>query len=405
MIPHTRERPPEDAVRASGAAGMLVAVSPILFLVAAAHFFNDIYMGFLTPLFPIVMEKFQLTLSMVGIISMVAALASALSQPFFGMLFDRFGVTASLYLAPLLTAILVSCVGVIPSYPIFLAALFLGCLGSAAFHPKGASVTPTLSGSHPEIGMAIFSAGGNLGFAAGPAVIAFFISAWGFQSTPILAVPAALVAGALFLLLPARELKARTARAVRVTWKGLFANRRDRAVLLRLVFINFCLTVAVRGLSTFLPVYMAKLSMPLTSIGLLFTVMLALGAAISVFVSSLSRRTGKRVLVLISVAAGAPFAVGGYLLFPSAAGSILIVLAGTVLTFSNPLLILMAQKHSGDSPAMASSLIMGFSWGLAGLAMVPLGSIGELIGLPGMMMIVGAFPLLAVVSCLRLPRA
>ncbi len=405
MIPHTRERPPEDAVRASGAAGMLVAVSPILFLVAAAHFFNDIYMGFLTPLFPIVMEKFQLTLSMVGAISMVAALASALSQPFFGMLFDRFGVTASLYLAPLLTAILVSCVGVIPSYPIFLAALFLGCLGSAAFHPKGASVTPTLSGSHPEIGMAIFSAGGNLGFAAGPAVIAFFISAWGFQSTPILAVPAALVAGALFLLLPARELKARTARAVRVTWKGLFANRRDRAVLLRLVFINFCLTVAVRGLSTFLPVYMAKLSMPLTSIGLLFTVMLALGAAISVFVSSLSRRTGKRVLVLISVAAGAPFAVGGYLLFPSAAGSILIVLAGTVLTFSNPLLILMAQKHSGDSPAMASSLIMGFSWGLAGLAMVPLGSIGELIGLPGMMMIVGAFPLLAVVSCLRLPRA
>ena len=174
---------------------MLVAVSPILFLVAAAHFFNDIYMGFLTPLFPIVMEKFGLTLSMVGALSMVAALASALSQPLFGMLFDRFGLTASLYLAPLLTAILVSCVGVISSYPVFLAALFLGCLGSAAFHPKGASVTPTLSGSHPEIGMAIFSAGGNLGFAAGPAVIAFFIATWGFRSTPILAVPAALVAG------------------------------------------------------------------------------------------------------------------------------------------------------------------------------------------------------------------
>jgi MFS transporter, FSR family, fosmidomycin resistance protein len=399
MTPHTREHP------ASGAAGMLVAVSPILFLVAAAHFFNDIYMGFLTPLFPIVMEKFNLTLSMVGTISMVAALASALSQPLFGMLFDRFGVTASLYLAPLLTAILVSSVGIIPSYPVFLAALFLGCLGSAAFHPKGASVTPTLSGSHPEIGMAIFSAGGNLGFAAGPAVIAFFISAWGFRSTPILAVPAALVAGALFLLLPARELKARTAHAVRVTWKGLLANRNDRAVLLRLVFINFSLTVAVRGLSTFLPVYMTKLSMPLTSIGVLFTVMLALGAVISVFVSSLSRKTGKRVLVLISVAAGAPLAVSGCFLFPSVAGSILIVLAGTVLTFSNPLLILMAQKHSGNSPAMASSLIMGFSWGLAGLAMVPLGGIGELIGLPGMMTIVGAFPLLAVVSCLRLPRA
>lgn len=404
MIAPPRGRAPDDALQAPGAAGALVAVSPILFLVAAAHFFNDIYMGFLTPLYPIVMEKFGLSLPMVGAISMVAALASALSQPFFGMLFDRFGVTASLYLAPLLTGIFVSFMGVAPSYPVFLTVLFLGCLGSAAFHPKGASVTPTLSGSHPEIGMAIFSAGGNLGFAAGPAVIAFFISAWGFRSTPVLAAPAALVAGALFLLLPARELKERTSHAVRVTWRGLLANPRHRVVLLRLVFINFCLTVAVRGLSTFLPVYMARLSLPVTSIGVLFTVMLGLGAAISVFVSSLSRKTGKRVLILTSVAAGAPLAVCGYILFPYAAGSVLIVLAGTVLTFSNPLLILMAQKHSGDSPAMASSLIMGFSWGLAGLVMVPLGSIGELIGLPGMMAIVGAFPLLSVISCLRLPR-
>ena len=68
------------------------------------------------------------------------------------------------------------------------------------------------------------------------------------------------------------------------------------------------------------------------------------------------------------------------------------------------LLILLAQKHSGNSPAMASSLIMGLSWGLAGLAMVPLGGIGELIGIRWMMLIVGAFPLLAVASCFRIVR-
>ena len=53
---------------------------------------------------------------------------------------------------------------------------------------------------------------------------------------------------------------------------------------------------------------------------------------------------------------------------------------------------------------MASSLIMGFSWGLAGLVMVPLGALGEVVGLPVMMVIGGAFPLLSVVSCLRIPR-
>jgi FSR family fosmidomycin resistance protein-like MFS transporter len=359
-------------------------------------------MGFLTPLYPIIMDRCGLSLSVVGAVSMAAAMASALSQPFFGMLFDRFGGTASVYLAPLLTGVLVSCLGVAPSFTLFLVLLCLGSLGSAAFHPRGASITPTLSGSHPEFGMAVFSAGGNLGFAAGPAAIAFFISVWGFRSTPVLAVPAALVAGALALLMPRGRTASRGAASVSL--RTLLANRRDFAVLGRLVFINFALTVGVRGLSTFLPVYMAQKGSAVTSIGALFTGMLALGALASVFVSQLSRRTGKRALILASAAAGAPLAVAGYVFFPSTAGIVLIVAAGTVLTFSNPLLILMAQKHSGNSPAVASSLIMGVSWGLAGLAMVPLGALGEAFGMPVMMVIAGAFPLLSVLSCLRIPR-
>jgi FSR family fosmidomycin resistance protein-like MFS transporter len=372
--------------------------------VAAAHFFNDIYMGFLTPLYPILMDKFGLSLSLVGAVSMAAALASALSQPFFGILFDRFGASASLYLAPLLTGLLVSALGIAPSFTVFLVLLCLGCLGSAAFHPKGASVTPSLSGGHAEVGMAVFSAGGNLGFAAGPAVIAYFISVWGFRATPILAVPAALVAGSLALLLPVDELRKRAALSARVSLRGLTANRGDLTVLLRLVFINFCLNVGVRGLSTFLPVYMAQHGSPVTSIGALFTGMLALGALASVFVSTLSRRTGKRSLILVSAAVGAPLAVAGCLLFPSPSAVALIVAAGTALTFSNPLLILMAQTHSGGSPAMGSSLIMGLSWGLAGLAMVPLGTLGEVLGIPAMMVIAGGFPLLSLVACLRIPR-
>ncbi len=82
----------------------------------------------------------------------------------------------------------------------------------------------------------------------------------------------------------------------------------------------------------------------------------------------------------------------------------LIVLAGTVLSSSSPLLLLFAQSHSGDSPAMASSLIMGVSWGLAGLAMVPLGWLGEVVGIRAMMLVALLFPLLSVVSCLRVPR-
>jgi MFS transporter, FSR family, fosmidomycin resistance protein len=361
-------------------------------------------MGFLTPLYPVVMQKFGLSLSLVGAISMVAALASAFAQPLFGILFDRFNITAAVYLAPLLTGVLVSSLGVAPRYGVFLVLLFLGSLGSAAFHPKGASVTPTLSGSHPQVGMAIFSAGGNLGYAAGPAVFAFFIAAFGLRATPVLAVPAAVVALVLFLLLPSRELAARTAGDRGVTWKGLFADRTRLAVLIRLVFINFSITVAIRAMSTFLPVSLRQAGVPLTSIGMIFTAMLAVGAVVSIWAASLSKKSGGRSLILVSILAGVPLAVAGHLLLPGWAGVALIVLAGTVLSSSSPIMLFFAQSYSGGSPAMASSLIMGVSWGLAGLVMVPLGWLGEVIGIRSMMLAALLLPLLSVVSCVRIPR-
>ena len=66
-------------------------MSPLVFLVAAAHATNDLYMGFLSTLYPVIREHFSLSLAMVGTVSMVAGMASALSQPLFGALFDRRG--------------------------------------------------------------------------------------------------------------------------------------------------------------------------------------------------------------------------------------------------------------------------------------------------------------------------
>jgi MFS transporter, FSR family, fosmidomycin resistance protein len=380
-----------------------VPISPVLFLVAAGHLVNDIYMGFLAPLYPLIMGQFHLTLSQVGVISMVAAVASAVSQPFFGLIFDRYGASAALYLAPLVTGVFVSLIGIAPSYPLFLCALFLGCLGSAAFHPTGASVTPSLSGKHPEMGMAIFSAGGNLGFAAGPAAFAFFVAAFGLGASPLLVVPAFGVAAALFFTLPVRSLREKTRSAKRATWRSLFQDPRRRVVLLRLVFVNFAITVGVRGMQTYLPVYLASGGTSVTAVGVLFTIMLGLGAAASIVVSSLSRRTGRKPLILLSVAVGAPLFLVGVLLMPSMAGSIVVAAAGVVLTFTNPLLIISAQSQAQDSPALASSLIMGVSWGLAGLLMVPLGWIGDLLGLKVVLLAASAFPLAGVFSILRLP--
>jgi FSR family fosmidomycin resistance protein-like MFS transporter len=378
-------------------------VSPLVFLVAAAHATNDLYMGFLSTLYPVIRERFSLSLAMVGTVSMVAGMAAAFSQPVFGALFDRRGVAVSLHLAPLLTAVFISLLCLAPSVPVLLVMLFLGCLGSAAFHPKGASVTPVLSGSRPEIGMAVFSALGNFGFAAGPSVIAFFVAARGWNASPILAVPAVVVVALLFVLLPPRRIDEHTGGRAEITLRGLMADRAGFTAVLRLIIVNFCITVALRALQTFLSIHLADLGRPNTSAGLLLTVTLALGALASIWVSSLSTRVNSRTLVASSILAGPPLAAAGILLLPSWPGWVLVALSGMALSWSNPVLILKAQRHAGDSPAMASSLQMGVAWGLAGVAMLPLGALGELIGTRNLLIVAGLVPLLGLVPCLRLP--
>ncbi|MCX7028897.1 MAG: MFS transporter [Spirochaetes bacterium] len=379
-------------------------MSPIVFLVAAAHATNDLYMGFLSTLYPVIRARFGLSLAMVGTVSMVAGMASAFSQPLFGALFDRRGVAVSLHLAPLVTAVFISLLSRAPSVPVLLVLLFLGCIGSAAFHPKGASITPVLSGNRPEIGMAVFSATGNLGFAAGPTVMAFFIAAWGWNASPVLIAPAVVVVALLFVLLPPRRIEEHTKGRTEITLRGLVADRAGFAAVLRLIFINFCLTVAIRALQTFLSIHLTDLGQPVTSAGLLLTAMLALGALASILVSSLSRRIDARALVASSILAGPPLGVAGVLLLPSALGWVLVALSGMALSWSNPVLILKAQRHAGDSPAMASSLLMGLSWGLGGIAMLPLGAFGEALGTRTLLVAAGLVPLLGIVSCFRLPR-
>jgi FSR family fosmidomycin resistance protein-like MFS transporter len=212
------------------------------------------------------------------------------------------------------------------------------------------------------------------------------------------------VVALLFVLLPPRRIEEHTKGRTEITLRGLVADRAGFAAVLRLIFINFCITVAIRALQTFLSIHLTDLGQPVTSAGLLLTAMLALGALASILVSSLSRRIDARALVASSILAGPPLGVAGVLLLPSALGWVLVALSGMALSWSNPVLILKAQRHAGDSPAMASSLLMGLSWGLGGIAMLPLGALGEALGTRTLLVAAGLVPLLGIVSCFRLPR-
>ena len=142
------------------------------------------------------MPKLGLTNALAGAVVLVSALASSLVQPLFGLWSDRRGTMWLLPGGVALAAAGVAVAALAESYAMLLAAVFVSGLGVAAFHPEGSKFASFVSGSRRASGMALFSVGGNLGFAIGPLFGAAVLGV-GLGFGPLLAVPGVAIAALL----------------------------------------------------------------------------------------------------------------------------------------------------------------------------------------------------------------
>ncbi|MGD9310166.1 MAG: MFS transporter, partial [Desulfosarcina sp.] len=92
---------------------------PGVIAVSMGHFVHDVYSSFLAPLLPLLIEKLSMTLTQAGLLSTAMQLP-ALINPWIGRLADRSSVRWLIILAPALTAIPMSLIGVAPTYGILL---------------------------------------------------------------------------------------------------------------------------------------------------------------------------------------------------------------------------------------------------------------------------------------------
>jgi FSR family fosmidomycin resistance protein-like MFS transporter len=171
--------------------------------VGVAHFINDGYSSFLSPLLPRLMEDLGMSIALAASLAMTWSLAGSLIQPAAGYLADRYGRKFFVVGGPLISAIFLSLIGLAPSVEILALFLIVGGMGSAAFHPPGAA----LSGGEGEgkgsgVRMSGFAFGGLFGFAVGPLAVVGLVAAVGLRSMWIAMIPAILVCGVLFVVLP-----------------------------------------------------------------------------------------------------------------------------------------------------------------------------------------------------------
>jgi MFS transporter, FSR family, fosmidomycin resistance protein len=161
----------------------------ILLVLSFGHLVTDIYQGALPTLLPFLKARMSLTYTMSGVILMAANFTSSIMQPLFGHLSDK---KEKIFLLPfgcLAAGMGLSCLSFPSQYGFVLLLVMVSGLGVAAYHPEGYKTAHFFTGKNLATGMAVFSVGGNLGFALGPMIALGIVTHLGFEVLPDILFP------------------------------------------------------------------------------------------------------------------------------------------------------------------------------------------------------------------------
>jgi FSR family fosmidomycin resistance protein-like MFS transporter len=376
-----------------------------LLLIFLGHVWVDASQGILPVVAAKLRESFSLSYFQVGLMMLVLNLTSSVIQPVFGTISDRFRTGWFVPTGILWTALAMGLLGWSPNYLAAVALVGLAGLGTAAFHPRAMMAVFLTSGSRRGLGTAIFSTGGNLGFAVGPALGSFLVLGFGLHATIGLLPVAALLVAAL-LLYPGDFLR----RGVTET-KQSSAGPADLPLPIPWIpLLAVCLIVTIRSwvyvsFITYLPMFLQDQGIQLATGSLILTLFLACGAAAGLYGGHLSDRLGRRRIIWVThlmypvIAVAMLWSTGPWLwLLAGASGATLLASFSVTIVLAQELL----PRHLG----LASGLILGLSFGTGGLGTAISGYMADHLGLYRTFLLLALVPLLgaALAALVEVPR-
>jgi FSR family fosmidomycin resistance protein-like MFS transporter len=247
--------------------------------------------------------------------------------------------------------------GLVRNYVVLAVVVGLGALGSAAFHPPGAIIAASSSGTRRGVAVSVFSMGGTLGSALSPLFITAGM-AWFGTSTTLLLIPLTLLFGAVL----SRQL--RQVKVAKATRGAAGRNRPSPRALLGLALIVLtvmCLAWLQITLRTYLLIWFQSLGHSLSRGGRMFFVFLAAGGVGSLLGGPVSDRVGRWPLLLACLAVLAP-AVYVFVGTTGIAEWLLVFTIGMLVGATFPVSIVLAQESWPGGIGIASGLVMGVGW-------------------------------------------
>jgi FSR family fosmidomycin resistance protein-like MFS transporter len=347
-------------------------------LLTLAHSINDAFTNVLPVFLPTLQLRFGVGEAALAVLVAIVSLSANVLQPFVGAFADHWGRRRAAALGIMAASVLMSFVAVAPNFWSLVFILAVGGLGSAVFHPAAASMARN-TGAPKSLSMSFFAAGGGIGTAIMPVVVLSVIRSYGIQYVPFLAIVGVLFGLALFLFTPRQAQPTTTARP-RAFDLALFTGPVGL-----LATVGIFRAVAFISFTNAMPLYLVSVRGYAADAGILgwtLTFYSAASAFGGVLAGLSEPYLGRRPIIVGSMLLAIP-ALAATLLLPAGTVGyfIAVILSGMLPNCSIPLLVVSAQDLAPHAVATASGMLMGFTWGIAGVLYIGFGSLQELIGL------------------------
>lgn len=365
----------------------------ILGALTLLHFTGDFYSAFISPLFPVFVDKLGLSLTEIGVIAGTMRLLAFIIQPTVGYLADRSPTRSFIFVGVVLPVFFIPLSGLAPNFWLLLLCVALGSIGSSMFHPSVTGMVPLYAGTKASFSMSIFNTGGTLAFGLGPLFITWYVASFGLTAMPLTMIAGLLVIGYLLTVIP----KPQSEGLTRTGFFGALQESLGSAwkVIAVIWLVMFLRAIVGQAFLTFMPVLYVQEGFSVVQSGAIYSLFTVAGTVSGLLSGHISDRIGFKPVFIFTFLIMAPalwllLQLRGNWVYCGAA------LAGAVVFASLPLGVTMAQTLAPKGRSMVASLMMGFAYGLGGVITPVIGKLADTYTIRPVLTVIAFLPLFIV---------
>jgi len=345
--------------------------------VSMAHLIHDTYSAFLAPILPLLISKFGITVLMAGLLDIVRKIP-ALANPFIGLMADRMSVRYFVILAPAITSVAMSLLGLAPSYIFIVILVFMAGIGSTIFHVPAPVMIKHVSHNQLGKGMSYYMLGGELARTLGPLIILGAISLWGLEGTYRL-IPLGIIASIiLYFRLRKIEIRQDFQKKKEISARKTFKNLIP--FFITIAGIMFFRAAMKSALTIYLPTYLTAKGSSIWVAGISLSILQFAGAGGTFLAGIISDKIGrKNSLLIISIAN--PILMFLFIYLHGIWTIPVLIVTGLFLFGSGPVILALVHDLDSEHMSFINGVYMTINFIFSSVMVLGVGYFADAIGL------------------------